>query len=100
MPTVIEKTATTAACFFSALQKKVLTQCILLIISIFKNISVGKVCIKRFEFAYMTILSPETVSIVFSFFLYILPHDLAGILCQCSNIDMQVPPVPKQPKDD
>ena len=27
-----------------------------------KNMSVGKVCIKRFEFACMTILSPETVS--------------------------------------
>ena len=45
--------------------------------------SVGKVCIKRFEFAYMTILSPETVSIV---------------LCQCSMMGMQVPPVPNQPK--
>ena len=84
---------TTAACFFLALQKKVL------IISNSKNISVGRVCIKRFEFAYMTILSPETVSIVFSFFLNILPHAIAGILCQCSIIDMQVPSVPKQPKD-
>ena len=48
-----------------------------------KHMSVGKVCIKRFEFACMTILSPETVPIV---------------LCQCSIMDMQVPPVPKQPK--
>ena len=49
-----------------------------------KNMSVGKVCIKRFEFACMTILSPETVSIVLS---------------QCSVIiDMQVPPVPNLPK--
>ena len=48
-----------------------------------KNMSVGKVCIKRFEFACMTILSPETVSIVLS---------------QCSVMDMQVPPVPNLPK--
>ena len=49
-----------------------------------KKMSVGKVCIKRFEFACMTILSPETVSIV---------------LCQCSIImEMQVLPVPNQPK--
>ena len=48
-----------------------------------KNMSVGTVCIKRFKFACMTILSPETVSIV---------------LCQCSVMDMQVPPVPNQPK--
>ena len=48
-----------------------------------KNMSVGKVCIQCFEFACMTILSPETVSIV---------------LCQCSIMDMQVPPVPKHPK--
>ena len=46
--------------------------------------SVGTVCIKRFKFAYMTILSPETVSLV---------------LCQCSITDMQVPPVPNQPKN-
>ena len=39
--------------------------------------SVGKVCIKRFEFTCMTILSPETVSIR-------------------SIMDMQVPP--NQPK--
>ena len=45
--------------------------------------SVGKVCIKRFEFACMTILSPETVSIVLS---------------RCSVMDMQVPPVPNLPK--
>ena len=43
-----------------------------------KNMSVGKVCIKRFEFVY-----PETVSIV---------------LCQCSIMDMPVPPVTNQPK--
>ena len=41
--------------------------------------SVGKVCIKRFEFACVTVLSPDTVSIVLS---------------QCSVMDMQVPPVP------
>ena len=45
--------------------------------------SVGKVCIKRFKFAWMTILSPETLSIV---------------LCQCSIMDMPVPPVTNQPK--
>ena len=49
-----------------------------------KNISVGTVCIKRFKFACMTILSPETVSLV---------------LCQCSITDMQVPSVPNQPKN-
>ena len=48
-----------------------------------KNMSVGTVCIKLFKFACMTILSPETVSIV---------------LCQCSVMYMQVPPVPNQPK--
>ena len=48
-----------------------------------KNMSVGKVCIKRFESACMTFLSPETVSIV---------------LCQCSIMDIQVPSVPNQPK--
>ena len=48
-----------------------------------KNMSVGKECIKRFEFACMTILSPETVSIVLS---------------QCSVMDIQVPPVPNLPK--
>ena len=71
--------------FFSALQKKVLIPSMCFAnYSKSKNISVGKVCIKRFEFAYMPILSPETVSIV---------------LCQCSIIEMQVPPVPKKPKD-
>ena len=45
-----------------------------------KNMSVYK----RFKFACMTILSPETVSLV---------------LCQCSIRDMQVPPVPNQPKN-
>ena len=48
-----------------------------------KNMSVGNVCIKRFEFACMTILSPKTVSIV---------------LGQCSIMDMQVLPVPNLPK--
>ena len=78
MPTMNEKT--TAAYFFSALQKPLMyfANC-----SKSKNMSVGKVCIKRFEFACMAILSPETVSIV---------------LCQCSIIDMPVPPVPNQPK--
>ena len=37
-----------------------------------KNLSVGKVCMKRFECACMAILSPETVSIV---------------LCECSIMD-------------
>ena len=46
-----------------------------------KNMSVGTVCIKHFKFACMTILSPETVSLV---------------LCQLSIADMQVPPVKKQ----
>ena len=49
-----------------------------------KNMSVCTVCIKRFKFACMTILSPENVSLV---------------LCQCSITDMQVPPVPNQPKN-
>ena len=44
-----------------------------------KNMLVGTVCRKRFKFACMTILSPETVSLV---------------LCQWSIADMQVPPVP------
>ena len=48
-----------------------------------KNMSVGKVFIKRFEFACMAILGPETVSIV---------------LCHCSIMDMPVQPVPNQPK--
>ena len=66
MPTMNEKT--TAICFFSALQKEVLLPSMYLT-NYSKNMSVGKVCIKRFEFACMTILSSETVSIV---------------LCQCS----------------
>ena len=49
-----------------------------------KTMSVGTVCIKRFKFACMTILSPETVSLV---------------LCQYSITDMQVPPVPNQLKN-
>ena len=49
-----------------------------------KNMSVGTVCIKRFKFVCMTILSPETVSLV---------------LCQWSIADMQVPPVPNQHKN-
>ena len=69
---------TIAACyflfvFFSALQKKVLIPSMYFAnYSKSKNLSVGKVCMKRFEFACMTILSPETVSIV---------------LCQCSIMD-------------
>ena len=71
MPAMNEKA--TAACFFSALQKKVLIPSMYFAnYSKSKNISVGKVCIKRFEFACMTILSPETVAIV---------------LCQCSIMD-------------
>ena len=46
--------------------------------------SVGTVCIKRFKFACMTILSPETVSL---------------LIWKCSIMDMQVPPVPNQPKN-
>ena len=75
----------TAARFYSALQKKVLipaSKCFANY-SKSKNMSVDKVCTKRFEFACMTILSPETVSIV---------------LCQCSIMDMQVLPVQNQPK--
>ena len=49
-----------------------------------KNMSVGIVCIKRSKFTCMTILCPETVSLV---------------LCQCSITDMQVPPVPNQPRN-
>ena len=68
MPTMNEKT--TAAYFFSALQKKVLIPSMYFAnYTKSKNISVGKVAIKRFEFTCMAILSPETVSIV---------------LCQCS----------------
>ena len=44
--------------------------------------SAGKEHIKHFEFACMYILSSETV-----------------LICQCySKMDMQVPPVPNQPK--
>ena len=73
------------ACFFSALEKKVLIASMYFVInySKSKNFSVDKVCLNRFEFACMTILSPETVSIV---------------LCQCSIMDMQVPAVLNQPK--
>ena len=46
--------------------------------------SVSTVCIKRFKFACMTILSPETVSL---------------IICQWFIADMQVPPVPNHPKN-
>ena len=49
-----------------------------------KNISVGTVCMKRFKFACMTTLSPETVSL---------------FLCQCSSTDMQGLPVPNQPQN-
>ena len=69
--------------FFSALQKTVLIPSIYFAYySKSKNMSVGKVCIKHFEFTCKTILSPETVLIV---------------LCLCSIMDMQVPPVPNQP---
>ena len=51
----------TAACFFSALRKKVLIPLMYFAnYSKSKSISVGIVCIKRFEFACVTILSPET----------------------------------------
>ena len=77
-------TTTTTACFFLGATEEVLILSMHFANnSTLKNMSVGKVCIKRFEFACMTILSPETVSIV---------------LCKCSIMDMQVPPVPKQPK--
>ena len=49
-----------------------------------KNMSAGTVCIKRFKFACMTILSPGALSLV---------------LCQWSIANMQVPPVPNQPKN-
>ena len=45
---------------------------------------VDKVCMKRFEFACLTILSPETVSIV--------------LLSMFHYGFMQVPSVPNQPK--
>ena len=70
--------------FFSALQKKVLIPSMYFAYySKSKNMSVGKVCIKRFEFSCMAFLSPETVSIV---------------LCQCSIMNMPGPPAPNQPK--
>ena len=82
MPTMNEKT--TAPYFFPALQKRVLIPSMYFAnYSKSKNMSVGKVCIKRFKFAWMAILCPETVSIV---------------LCQCSIMDMPVPPVTNQPK--
>ena len=60
-----KKQKTIAACFFSALQKKVLIPSMYFAnYSKSKNLSVGKLCMKRFEFACMTILSRETVSIV------------------------------------
>ena len=70
MPTVNEKKKKkkkqqqqTVAWFFSALQKKVLIPSKYFAnYSKSKNMSVGKVCIKRFEFACKTILSPESVS--------------------------------------
>ena len=49
-----------------------------------KNMPVGTVCIKRVKFACMTILSPDTVSLV---------------LYQRSIADMQVLPVQNQPKN-
>ena len=74
MPTMKEKRP--AAYLFSVLQKKVLIPSMYFAnYSKPKNMSIGKVCIKRFEFACMTIL----ISIV---------------LCQCSIMGMQVPPVP------
>ena len=60
MPTMNEKT--TAAYFFLALQKKVLIYSIYFAnYSKSKNMSVGKVCIKHFEFACMDILRPEII---------------------------------------
>ena len=50
-----------------------------------KNMSVGKLCIKLFDFECKNILNPETVSKV--------PR-----LCCCYVMDIQVPPVPNQPK--
>ena len=47
--------------------------------------SVGKLCIKLFDFECKNILNPETVSEV--------PRH-----CCCSIIDIQVPPVPNQPQ--
>ena len=55
--------------FFSALQKKVLIPSMYFAdYSKSKNLSVGKVCMKRFKFACMTILSPETVDSSMSMF--------------------------------
>ena len=52
--------------FFWAPQKKVLIPSMYFSnYSKSKNMSVGKICIKLFEFACMTVLSPETVSIVY-----------------------------------
>ena len=71
MPTINEKqNKNNSGMFFSALQNEV----VFAYYSKSKSMSVGKVCIKRFEFACTT-----TVSIV---------------LCKCSIMDMQVPPVP------
>ena len=50
-----------------------------------KNMSVGKLCIKLVDFKCKNILNPETVSKV--------PHQ-----CCCSIMDIQVPPIPNQPK--
>ena len=77
MPIMNEKTTTAEAsfnplCMYSAHY------------FISKNMSVGTVCNKRFKFACMTILNPETESLV---------------LCQWSIADMQVPPVLNQPKN-
>ena len=84
MQTMNEKKQQRHVFLFSALQKIVLIPSMYFAIySKSKNMSVGKVYIKLYEFACMTILSPETVSIV---------------LCQCSIMNMQVPPVPSQPK--
>ena len=67
------KTTTTGACFFLGTTEESFNP-----LNVFanhsksKNLLVVKVCMKRFEFACMTNLSPETVSIV---------------LCQCSIMD-------------
>ena len=52
-----------------------------------KNMSVDTVCIKRLKFACMTIYD------------YSKSRDCIVVLCQFSTTDMQLPPVPNQPKN-
>ena len=52
-----------------------------------KNMSVGKVCVKCFEFAYMNIRCPESETV-----------SLDLCQCCCSIMNIQVPPILNQPK--